>query len=369
MANVTLKKITAGPIKNSLDLTVPDREFVVLAGPAGSGTSTIVRLIAGLDDSSRGEIFFDDRRVNGVAPKNRDVALVTRDYTPYPALSVFENIAIGLRRQNFGDAEIKKRIAAVAAELDLEAHLDANAKSLPLELRRLVGLARALARQPKVYLLDEPFAGLEPEAARRGRAVIAKLHQRSSATIIYASTLASDALAFETRTLVITNGMVQQDDLARNIYDAPASLTVAKFFGDPPMNLVRGTLKQERNGIIFSETGDGTITIPLAPDRHPGANDFFGKPVMLGFRAEDIQVDASAGSGTEAGASFRVLIERAEPRGAKTDLYLQTGAHALNARVLRTDQVQSGQRVQVVVSSERTHLFDPETGRRVTSKP
>lgn len=369
MATVTLKKITAGPIKSGLDLTVGDRELVVLAGPAGSGTSTIIRLIAGLEDPSQGEIFFDDRRVDGVAPKDRDVAIVSADYAPYPGLSVFENIAIGLRRRNFGETEIKKRISAVAAELDLEAHLEGNAKSLPPERQRLVGLARALARQPKVYLFDEAFAGLEPDAARRGRAEIAKLCQRSSAAIICATTLASDALAFETRTVVITDGIVQQDDLARNIYDAPANLAVAEFFGDPPMNLVRGTVKLERNTPVFSEAGDGTILMPLALSRHPEANDFVGKPVILGFRAEDIRVEPSAGPGREAGDSFRVLIERAEPRGADTNLYLQTGAHALNARVLCTDQTQSGQRVQAIVLSEKTHLFDPATGRRVTAKP
>jgi multiple sugar transport system ATP-binding protein len=368
MATVTLKRVTVGPITRGLDLTIRDREFVVLAGPRGSGASTIVRLIAGLEELSQGEISFDDRRVDGVSPRDRDVAIVSADYTPYPGLSVFENIAIGLRRRNFGDTEIKKRIAAVAAELDLEPHLNANAKSLRPELRHLVGLARALARQPKVYLFDEPFAGLESEAARRGRGEIAKLHQRSSSPIIYGTTCAADALAFDTRTVVITDGVVQQDDLARNIYNAPANLAVAEFFGDPLMNLVRGTLKLERNNLIFSEAGDGTITIGLPPDRHPGANDFVGKPVVLGFRAEDIQVDASAGSGTETDANFRVLIGRAEPRGAHTDLYLQTGAHALTARGLRTDQVQIGQRVRAAISPEKTHLFDPETSRRVTSK-
>ncbi len=368
MASVILKNITGGPINNGLDLTVRDREFVVLVGPAGCGASAIIRAIAGLDGLAQGEVLFDDRPVHPVAPKDRDVALLSADYTPYPRLSVFENIAIGLRRRNFGDNEIKKRIAAVAAELDLEPHLQANATSLPMELQRWVGLARALARQPKVYLFDDPFAGLGADAARRGRGVVAKLHQRSSATIIYATTRASDALAFESRTVVIADGVVQQDGLARNIYDVPANLAVAEFFGDQPMNLVRGTLKPERNAVTFAEAGDGTITIPLAPARHPGANDFIGKPVVLGFRPEDIEVDASTGAGPEAGR-FRVLIERLEPRGAGADLYLQTGAHGLIARSLRAGPGESGQRVQASISSGKTHLFDPESGRRVTSEP
>lgn len=368
MATVTLKKITGGPITDGVDLTIRDREFVVLAGPAGSGTSTIVRLIAGLEDSSRGEMFFDERPIGGVAPKDRDVAILSADYTPYPRLSVFENIAIGLRRRNFGDTEINKRIGAVAAELGLETHLQANASSLPPELRRLVGLARALARQPKVYLFDDPFAGLESEGARRGRAQVAKLRQRSSATILYATTLACDALAFDSRTVVVTAGVVQQDDLARNVYNAPANLAVAEFFGDLPMNLVRGALTLERNALTFTEAGDGTITMPLPPDRYPDANDLVGKPVVLGFRPEDIQMDASVGTETGAGR-FRVLIERTEPHAAETDFRLQTGAHALTARGLRASAAGGGQRVQVAVSAAKTHLFDLETGRRVTSKP
>ena len=193
MANITLKNVTAGAIKGELNLAIPDREFVVLTGAAEN--STIVRLMAGLEDVSKGEIFFDDRRVDGIAPKDRDVALVAHDYTPYPHLSVFENLAIGLRRRKFADTEIRKRIAAVAAIFRLEARLEGNAGSLSAEQRRLVGLARAMVRQPKVYLFDEPFAGLDPAAARDGRAEIVRLHQRSSATMVFATTNAAEALA------------------------------------------------------------------------------------------------------------------------------------------------------------------------------
>jgi multiple sugar transport system ATP-binding protein len=361
MATVTLKNVTAGAI-NRLDLAIRDREFAIVAGPDASANCTIVRLIAGLDNVSEGGIFFDDRPVNGIAPKDRDVAFVAHDYAPYPGRSVFENLAIGLRRRKFAETEINKRITAVAAALDLDAQLERNAADLARELQLFVGLARAMVRQPKVYLFDQPFAELEPAAARRGRAEVVKLHQRSSTTIIYATTAPAEALALGQRTVVLLDGVVQQDALAQSIYDAPANLAVAKFFGDPPMNLVSGTLKQERTGIVFSEAGDGTISVLLSPDQFPNVKDFLGKPVVLGFRPEDVEVDSSAAPG-----SFRALVERAEAKGSGTDLYLQTGANALIASSRRwSDERQGGHRLNFRITMEKAHLFDPETGRRVT---
>jgi len=357
MASITLKKVRANAIQSALDLVIGDREFVVLTGPADSGTSAVVRLIAGLDYVFDGEILFDERRMNGVAPKDRDVAFVTRDYVPYPGLSVFENLAIGLRRRNFADTEIKKRIAHVAAALGIEAQLQTDAESLSVEQRRFLGLARAMERQPKIYLFDEPFGGLESAAARHGRAELVNLHRRSSATIVYATTDPSEALALGERTVVLLDGVPQQDGPAQNIYDAPATLAVARFFGDPPMNAVAGTVKQERQGLVFSEAGDGTIAVPLPSDRYSAAKDFDGKPVVLAFRPEHVEIGAEAG--------FRALIERVEMRGLETDYYLQTGAHALIARTLRRGE-QEGHRIQFGIDLEKAQLFDPETGRRVT---
>jgi multiple sugar transport system ATP-binding protein len=358
MASVTLKT------ENGLNLTIKDREFVVLAGP---GTSAITRAIAGLDGVSKNEISFDDRRIDAFASKDRDVAFLSRDYRPYPALSVFDNLAIALRARNFAEPEIKKRIAAVAAALGLETELEANVNTLSAEQRQFVGLGRAMVRQPKVYLFDEPFAALHPEAARRGRGEIVKLHQRSSATIIYATSVPAEAMAFGERTVVVLDGAIQQDNLAQNIYDAPANLTVARFFGDPAMNLVAGQVKEERNGLVFSESGDGTIAIQLAADRFAAAREFPGKPVLLGVRPEDIEIQGPIGSGTSGGPGFRALVERAEWRGSGTDLYLKTGAHALIARSLSPGlEAQSGQRLQFRIRMENAHLFDAETGGRVT---
>jgi multiple sugar transport system ATP-binding protein len=367
MATVTLKNVSAGEIEPGVDLTIRDREFAVLCGPIGSGIPTVVRLIAGLEEASRGDILFDDRRVNAIPPKDRDVALVTNDYVPYPRLSVFENIAIGLRRRKFAETEIKKRIAAVASALGLEAELEGNAAELSREQQFFLSLARAMVRQPKVYLFDEPFAHLDLVASRRGRAEIVKLHQRSSATIVYATTAPGEALALGQRTVVLVDGAVRQDGMAQNIYNAPANLAVARFFGDPPMNLVPGTLKLERDVVVFSEAGDGTISVPLSADQFAAASNSVGKPVVLGFRPEDIEIDSATSDGKQAVGNFRALVERAEPTGSGADLYLQTGAHAVIARSQRWDEAGGGgHRVQFRIRIEKAHLFDAETGLRVT---
>lgn len=370
MATVTLKNVGSGAIEHGLDLTIRDREFAVLCGPSCGKISTIFRLIAGLEKPSQGEILFDDRRVNEAAPKDRDVALDTNDYAPYPRLSVFENLAIGLRRRKFAETEIKKRIEAVAAALGLEAQLDGYASQLAREQRLFVGLARAMVRQPKIYLFDEPFTNLDPAAARRGRAEIVKLHQRSSATIIYATTAPAEALALGQRTVVFVNDVVQQDAIAESVYEAPQNLAVARFFGEPPMNLVTGTLKQERNSLVFSEAGDGTISIPLTAGRFAAANHFTGQTVVLGFRPEDIEIDSAVADARPGTGSFRALVERAEPKGSGADLSLQTGAHTLIANSPGWREAGAdGHRLQFRITTEKAHLFDPESGRRVTQEP
>ena len=245
MSAVTLKNI------GGVDLTIGDREFVVVTGPAGSGSSAIIRMIAGLAEIAKGDLLFDERRINDVAPKDRDVALLAPDYTPYPGMTVSENLAIGLQRREFGSPEIKKRIESVAETLGLQDQLSAKPESLSPEQRRFVGLARAMVRQPKLYLFDEPFADLEPAAANRRRAAIAALRLRASSTILYATSDPVEALAFGARTVIFEDGVVQQDADAQAIFDEPANLFVAKFFGDPPMNLVHGALKQDATPLFL----------------------------------------------------------------------------------------------------------------------
>lgn len=357
MATIALK------LDGRLDLTIRDREFVVLAGPGEEGPA-IVRAVAGLAEASAAEVLFDGKPINEMSASQRDVALLSHDYAPYPALSVHENLAIGLQQRRFGEAEIKKRIAAVADALGIRDRLELPADSLPPAERQSVGLARAMVRQPRVYLFDRPFANLGAEESRRGRAAVSELRQRSSATIIYATSDPAEAHALAARTVIIADATVQQDAEAQMVYDAPANLAVARFFGAPPMNLVQGTLKAERDAVTFAEAGEGTIALAL--NRFDAAKDLIGQPVTLGFRPESIEIIPASDGLNRPGSGFRALVERAEPRGAETDLYLRTGAHDLICRSANWES-QGGRRLQFAIDPAKTHLFAGENGLRVTS--
>ena len=364
MSSVTLKNI------GGADLTIRDREFVVFAGPAGCGNSGIIRLIAGLAENTQGDILFDERRINDLPPNDRDVALLSHDYAPYPGMTVFENLAIGLERRKFASAEIKKRVAAVAETLGLQDQLSAKPQSLSPEQQRFVGLARAMVRQPKVYLFDEPFANLDLTAAGRGRAAIAALRLRSSSTILYSTSDPVEGLAFGARTVIFKDGVVQQDADAQAIFDEPANLFVAKFFGDPPMNLVQGTLKQERDAVAFSEAGDGTIAIRWPASRFAGAKELAAGPAVLGFRPQDVEIAAGSENANRSSNAFRALVDRVEPKGAGTDLYLRTGAHELICRSRRwAGQGETGHRFQFEIEPGKTHLFDAVSGGRIMARP
>jgi multiple sugar transport system ATP-binding protein len=317
-----------------------------------------------------GDILFEERRINDIPANERDVALLSHDYAPYPDMTVSENLAIGLERRKFASAEIKKRVAAVAETLGLQDQLSAKPQSLSREQQRFVGLARAMVRQPKVYLFDEPFANLDPAPAGRGRAAIAALRLRSSSTILYSTSDPVEALAFGARTVILKDGVPQQDADAQAIFDEPANLFVAKFFGDPPINLVRGTLKQERDTVSFSESGDGTIAICWSASRFTGAKELNAGPVVLGFRPQDVEIAGAPEEANRSSNAFRALVDRVEPKGAETDLYLRTGAHELICRSHRwAGPGDSGHRLQFEIEPGKTHLFDAVSGGRIMSEP
>ena len=357
MAGITLKDVRVG--QGTLNLEIQDREFVVLTGPIDCGSSAILRMIGGLDEAPGGEILLGERRINDMPASERDIAFVAHDHAPYPGMSVYENLALGLKRRKFADAEIRKRILAVAEILGLQEGLDRRPRANGEE-RQLIALARAMVLQPKVFLFDEPFARLDVDAAGGGRAQIKKLHQRLPATMVYATHDPVEALSLGARTVVLDRGIVQQDASALAIYDAPANLFVAGFAGSPGMNLIQGTLKQERDSLLFTEAGDGTISLRL-----PIAQDYSGKPLVLGIRPEEIEI----ATGERSPTSFKALVDRIEPRGAETDLYLQTGAHELVCRSRRwIDSAEGGRRFQFEVNLAKTHLFDPISGHRIMAE-
>lgn len=358
MSSVTLKDI------NNLNLQIQDREFVVLTGPAGCGASAILRMIAGLDPVPNGDIFIGERRVNDLPPKARDVAMVFRDYAPYPGMSVEENLAFALKLRSFSETEIKKRVTAAADMLALSEVLTSKPESLSAEQRQRLALARAIARQPKVFLFDEPFSALEAEARARMRDEARKLHQRGQGTLIYATHDPAEAMALGERLVVLYNDVIQQEGGALALYDEPANLFVAGFLGSPPMNLIQGTLKQDRDSLVFREPEEGTIELRLPAAAFPGATALVGKSVVLGIRPEDIEAIESPQGGEKRG--FRALVDSIELKGADALLQLQTGASKLfSCSHRRLDQREVGHRLQFEMNPQKAHLFDPVSSRHL----
>jgi multiple sugar transport system ATP-binding protein len=374
MAKVTVKnvsKIYPGEkgrdvtAVNDVSLEIQDREFVVLVGPSGCGKSTTLRMIAGLEEISKGDIFIGDRRVNDVAPKDRDIAMVFQNYALYPHMSVYDNMAFGLKLRKYPKAEIKKRVMDAASILGIEDLLERRPKALSGGQRQRVAVGRAIVRQPKVFLFDEPLSNLDAKMRVQMRTEITKLHQRLQATMIYVTHDQIEAMTMGDRIVVMTGGVVQQTDTPLKLYNEPANLFVAGFLGSPPMNFINGTLKEDKNAVVFSEIQGGTMQVRLPAEYRERAREWIDRPVLLGIRPEDIELAQFSGSETSTG-SFPAIVDIVEPMGAETNLYLQTGAHTVVCRSQRPlDHREAGHRFQFEMSLNKAHLFDPTSGRRV----
>ena len=347
-----------------VSLEIQDKEFVVLVGPSGCGKSTTLRMIAGLEEISKGDIYIGDRRVNDVPPKDRDIAMVFQNYALYPHMSVYDNMAFGLKLRKYPRAEIKKRVMDAAGILGIEELLERRPKALSGGQRQRVAVGRAIVRQPKVFLFDEPLSNLDAKMRVQMRTEITKLHQRLQATMIYVTHDQIEAMTMGDRIVVMNNGVVQQTDTPLKLYNEPANLFVAGFLGSPPMNFINGTLKQERDVFVFSEIQGGSIQVRLPAQAHPGAADLLDRPVLFGIRPEDIELAQFSGSEAATG-SFPAIVDIVEPMGAETNLYLQTGAHTVVCRSQRAlDHREAGHRLQFEMSLNKAHLFDPASGRR-----
>ena len=376
MAKVSVKnvyKIYPGEKKtgdvtavDDVSLEIADREFVVLVGPSGCGKSTTLRMIAGLEEISKGDVFIGDRRVNDVPPKDRDIAMVFQNYALYPHMTVYDNLAFGLKLRKFPKAEIRKRVTDAAAILGIEELLERKPKALSGGQRQRVAVGRAIVRQPKVFLFDEPLSNLDAKMRVQMRTEITKLHQRLQATMIYVTHDQIEAMTMGDRIVVMNHGVVQQNDTPLTLYNEPANLFVAGFLGSPPMNFLHGTLKQDRDALLFCEMEGGTIEARLSMADRPAAKEFIGKPMLLGIRPEDVEV-AQFEKGSESDiASFPAIVDIVEPMGAETNLYLQTGAHTIVCRSQRAfDHREAGHRLQFQMNLRKAHLFDPESTKRV----
>ncbi len=351
---------------NAINLAVEDGEFMVLVGPSGCGKSTTLRMIAGLEAISEGTIRIGDRVVNDVLPKDRDIAMVFQNYALYPHMTVYDNLAFGLRQRNFPKAEIDARVREAAAMLGIDTLLERRPKALSGGQRQRVAVGRAIVRKPKVFLFDEPLSNLDAKMRVSTRTEISKLHARLGATMIYVTHDQVEAMTMGDRICVMKDGNIMQVAEPLTLYNRPANLFVAGFIGSPPMNLFRGTARRMNGRIEFNASAAAdrssfTVVLPDALARR--AETHLGQPLVLGTRPENI-VDAA---GASTGASVvDARVEVSEPMGAETYLYLDAGGMPFIARVRPTDRYEPNQTIKVSFDLEHAHLFDARTEQVLT---
>ena len=357
MAQVALRKIVKmfdkTPAVQGIDLDISDREFIVLVGPSGCGKSTTLRMIAGLEEATSGEIYIGDQLVNDVPPKDRDIAMVFQNYALYPHMTVFENMSFGLRLRKFPKAEIKERVDNAARILDITDLLARQPKQLSGGQRQRVAMGRAIVRNPKVFLFDEPLSNLDAKLRVAMRAEIKALHQRLKTTTVYVTHDQIEAMTMADRIVVMHDGRVEQIGEPLELYDHPNNLFVAQFIGSPAMNIVNGTLRRA-NGAAYVET-DGGVRWPVG---HAAGTD--GQAVAYGVRPEHLTL----GAGADAVPGEIVVVE---PMGAETELLVQAGAAQMVLMTHGRPVVNPGDRVQLSIDPAMVHVFDQKTGARITA--
>jgi len=342
---------------NDMNVEIADKEFLVLVGPSGCGKSTALRLLAGLEEISDGKILIGDRVVNDVAPKDRDIAMVFQSYALYPHLSVYDNMAFGLKLRKMPRDEIKRRVDEAAQILGIEDLLDRKPRQLSGGQRQRVAVGRAIVREPKVFLFDEPLSNLDAKLRVAMRAEISKLHQRLETTFIYVTHDQVEAMTMATRIAVISSGILQQVDTPQNLYDLPNNLFVAGFIGSPAMNFFPAKLHKD-NGKLMVDAGVFSVAIPSENVKpyEPHA----GKNVIFGIRPEDIH-DPTFTPPNVHTENIEAKIDVTELMGNEIFLHMLTGENSFVARVDPRSKMRVGEKTQIAFDMNNIHIFDAET--------
>lgn len=343
----------------NFNLDIKDKEFIVFVGPSGCGKSTTLRMIAGLEDISEGDLIIGDRRVNDVAPKDRDIAMVFQNYALYPHMNVYDNMAFGLKLRKFKKEDIDKRVKDAARILGLEQYLDRKPKALSGGQRQRVALGRAIVRDPQVFLMDEPLSNLDAKLRVQMRAEITKLHQRLQTTTIYVTHDQTEAMTMATRIVVMKDGVIQQVGSPKEVYDLPENVFVGGFIGSPAMNFLSGKLE---DGTL--QIGNVKVKVPEGKMKMLREQGFVNKEVILGIRPEDIHDEPVFLESSE-GTKITAQIDVAELMGAETFLYSTVSDQDFIARVDSRTDIKSGQSVELAFDMNKAHFFDPETEQRI----
>lgn len=338
-----------------LNLEVADKEFLVLVGPSGCGKTTALRCLAGLEETTEGEIYIGDRLVNDVPPKDRDIAMVFQSYALYPHMTVFDNMAFGLKLRHMPKEEIKTRVEEAAKTLGIEHLLKRKPRELSGGQRQRVAVGRAIVREPKVFLFDEPLSNLDAKLRVQTRAEISKLHQRLKTTFIYVTHDQVEAMTMATRIAVLNKGLLQQLDTPQKLYDSPDNLFVAGFIGSPAMNFFPSRLRKEGEAIWVD---CGAFSVKMPESKYETYKNHVDKEVIFGIRPEDIHnpLFIPAGTHTEL---VKAKVDVTELMGNEIFLYLVSGEHTYIARVDPRTNFQIGQDVDVAFNMDNFHIFDP----------
>ncbi len=366
MATVSIrnvKKVYSGNVEavKGVSLEITDKEFCVFVGPSGCGKSTTLRMVAGLEEISSGEILIGDQVINNIPPKNRDIAMVFQNYALYPHMSVYENLAFALKLRKYPHKEIERRVQEAAEILGLEKMLKRKPKELSGGERQRVAVGRSIVRKPKVFLFDEPLSNLDAKLRIQMRKEIHKLHNRLQCTMIYVTHDQVEALTLGDRIVVMEGGHILQVADPISLYTNPVNKFVAGFIGSPPMNFLSGKIISEEDDYFFEDKG---IKLRLLPQSYSRIKPYKGKDVILGIRPEDVY-DKIFAQDARAEFTLTATVEVVEPMGSEIYLYLNVGRNNFVARVSNQDTATVNQDLQVVFDMSKAHFFDPKTDKAI----
>lgn len=348
------------------NLTVHDQEFIVLVGPSGCGKSTTMRMVAGLEDITSGDVFIDGKRVNDVAPKDRDIAMVFQSYALYPNMTVYENMAFTLELKKVPKDEIDRKVRSAAEILGITEYLDRKPKALSGGQRQRVAIGRAIVRDPKVFLMDEPLSNLDAKLRTSMRAEIARLHKRLGTTFVYVTHDQTEAMTMGDRIVVMKSGIIQQADTPTNLYNKPCNMFVAGFIGSPQMNFIDCTIEKGKEGYGVNFAGK---LIPLPQGKFPDKlmAEYAGKTVVLGVRPEDFHTESAFLEMSE-DSTVEAEVEIAEMMGAEIYIHAVCGGQKLIVRAPSRVQAESGDHISLAIDKNKIHLFDKETEQAINIK-
>ena len=360
---------------SDFNLEIKDKEFIIFVGPSGCGKSTTLRMIAGLEEISEGELYIDDKLVNDVAPKDRDIAMVFQNYALYPHMTVFDNMAFGLKLRKTPKDEIKRRVEEAARVLDIDHLLDRKPKALSGGQRQRVALGRAIVREPKVFLLDEPLSNLDAKLRAQMRTELSKLHQRLGTTFIYVTHDQTEAMTMGTRIVVMKDGLLQQVDTPTVLYNKPCNMFVAGFIGSPQMNFIEAKVLEE-GGTYFVEYGTEDtktragvkfkIKLPASKNYRDCLKPYIDKEVIFGIRPEHVHDEENFIQSMPDGI-VDASVEVTEMMGAETYLYMTSEGQSINARVDPSSLSKAGDLIKIAIDPEKIHIFDKDTELTITN--